>query len=143
MTVSRISYLRGYPTTSISGNNVRKVLLENDFLSSCSGIPALKLLYFRKCKLTSVLLLIAIIAFKNVHTAQLIFDTSIVCSVFNDRDILVHIIIADSSVKHINILINLWSSYIPYRVNEILLCNSHATNINIYRCWCVNVKSFI
>ena len=29
----------GYPTTSMSGNNVRKVLLENDFLASCSGIP--------------------------------------------------------------------------------------------------------
>ena len=33
------SYLKGYPTTSISGNNVRKVLLENRFLASCSGIP--------------------------------------------------------------------------------------------------------
>ena len=34
----------GYPTTSISGNGVRKCFLESDFLASCSGIPLLKLL---------------------------------------------------------------------------------------------------
>ena len=37
--------LWGYLTTSFSGNNVRKCLLESDFLASCSGIPTLKLLY--------------------------------------------------------------------------------------------------
>ena len=31
--------LRGYPATSISGNNIRKYLLESDFLASYSGIP--------------------------------------------------------------------------------------------------------
>ena len=46
--VSTYSLLRGYPTTSISGNNVRKCLLENHFLASCRGIPPLKLLYFRQ-----------------------------------------------------------------------------------------------
>ena len=29
-------------------NNVRKCFLKSDFLASCSGIPHLKLLYFRK-----------------------------------------------------------------------------------------------
>ena len=37
----------GYPTTIISGNNVRKCLLESNFLSSCS-VPLLQLLYFRQ-----------------------------------------------------------------------------------------------
>ena len=36
----------GYPTTSISGNNIRQCFLESDLLASCSGIPPLKLLYF-------------------------------------------------------------------------------------------------
>ena len=40
--------LRGYPTTSISGNNILKCLLECDFLASCSGIPPLELLYLRQ-----------------------------------------------------------------------------------------------
>ena len=35
-----------HPTISISGNNVRKYLLESDFLVSCNGIPPLKLVYF-------------------------------------------------------------------------------------------------
>ena len=30
-----------YSTTNISGNNVRKSLLESDFLESCSGIYTL------------------------------------------------------------------------------------------------------
>ena len=38
----------GYPTTSISVNDARKYLLESDFISSCIGIPPLKLLYFRQ-----------------------------------------------------------------------------------------------
>ena len=42
--------LREYPTSSISGNNVQKCLLESDFLANCSGIPPLKLLYFRKVR---------------------------------------------------------------------------------------------
>ena len=31
--------IRGYPTTSIYGNNVQKFLLESDFIASCIGIP--------------------------------------------------------------------------------------------------------
>ena len=30
------------------GNNVRKCFIESDFLAICSGIPPLKLLFFRK-----------------------------------------------------------------------------------------------
>ena len=32
-------FIRGYPTTSFSGNNFRKCLLESRFLASYSGIP--------------------------------------------------------------------------------------------------------
>ena len=41
------TYLKGV-TTIISGNNVRKCLLESDFLASCSGITLLKLLNVRQ-----------------------------------------------------------------------------------------------
>ena len=30
------------------GNNIRKCFIESDFLAICSGIPPLKLLFFRK-----------------------------------------------------------------------------------------------
>ena len=36
----------GCPTTSISGNNVRKLLLVSDFLAYHSGIPSIKFFYY-------------------------------------------------------------------------------------------------
>ena len=51
ITITVFITVRGsHPTTSISGNNVGKCLLESIFLASCSGIKfkvTLKLLYFR------------------------------------------------------------------------------------------------
>ena len=41
-------YVKVYLTTIISGNNILKCLIESDFQACCSGIPPLKLLYFRQ-----------------------------------------------------------------------------------------------